>query len=65
ESNYVADHLANRGHFCPIGFYCIEFSDHIFSFWLLHDQLGVAETKWVPQKKEGFGLEREGQTNRA
>ncbi|CAN1753623.1 Putative ribonuclease H protein At1g65750, partial [Linum perenne] len=37
ESNHVADHLANRGHSCPIGFHCIELSDPVLSFWLLHD----------------------------
>ncbi|CAN1788050.1 Putative ribonuclease H protein At1g65750, partial [Linum perenne] len=48
ESNHVADHLANRGHSCPIGFHCIELSDPVlFFFWLLHDQLGVSETRLI------------------
>ncbi|CAN1291599.1 Putative ribonuclease H protein At1g65750, partial [Linum perenne] len=47
ESNHVADHLANRGHSCPIGFHCIELSDPVLSFWLLHDQLGVSETRLI------------------
>ncbi|CAN1791749.1 Putative ribonuclease H protein At1g65750 [Linum perenne] len=45
ESNH--DHLANRGHSCPIGFHCIELSDPVLSFWLLHDQLSVSETRLI------------------
>ncbi|CAN1169061.1 Putative ribonuclease H protein At1g65750 [Linum perenne] len=51
ESNHVADHLANRGHSCPIGFHCIELSDPVLSFWLLHDQLGVAETRLIMNER--------------
>ncbi|CAN1280519.1 Putative ribonuclease H protein At1g65750, partial [Linum perenne] len=32
ESNHVADHLANRGHSCPVVFHCIKLSDPVLSF---------------------------------
>ncbi|CAN1813361.1 hypothetical protein LINPERHAP1_LOCUS26853 [Linum perenne] len=51
ESNHVADHLANRGHSCPIGSHCIELSDPVLSFWLLHDQLDVSETRLIMNEK--------------
>ncbi|CAN1315860.1 Putative ribonuclease H protein At1g65750 [Linum perenne] len=51
ESNHVADHLANSGHSCPIGFHCIELSDSVLSFWLLHDQLGVSETRLIMNER--------------
>ncbi|CAN1134462.1 Putative ribonuclease H protein At1g65750, partial [Linum perenne] len=51
ESNHVADHVANRGHSCPIGFHCIELSDPVLSFWLLHDQLGVSETRLIMNER--------------
>ncbi|CAN1179440.1 Putative ribonuclease H protein At1g65750 [Linum perenne] len=50
-SNYVADHIANRGHSCPIGFHCIELSDPVLSFWLLHDQFGVSETRLIMNER--------------
>ncbi|CAN1152261.1 hypothetical protein LINPERPRIM_LOCUS28823, partial [Linum perenne] len=35
ESNHVADHLTNRGHFVPFSFHVVEHSDPNFCYWLL------------------------------
>ncbi|CAN1138504.1 Putative ribonuclease H protein At1g65750, partial [Linum perenne] len=47
ESNHVADHLANRGHYVSFGFHVVELSDPNLCYWLRYDQLGISEERLI------------------
>ncbi|CAN1754317.1 Putative ribonuclease H protein At1g65750 [Linum perenne] len=47
EGNFLADHLANRGHEASLGLHVIDLSDHLLLHWARYDSVGGSETRRI------------------
>ncbi|CAN1832282.1 Putative ribonuclease H protein At1g65750 [Linum perenne] len=47
KGNFLADHLANRGHEASLGLHVIDLSDHLLLHWARYDSVGGSETRRI------------------